>query len=212
MQLFLRVETAVHVPTARTVAPGVVRRAVEAGNAVVRRVLGATTLEMTQVEWLRLQDYRVKAADAALLPSQLHPGLHLMKEVHELLLHFARQQGRDGILNTPEAWHNALLYIRTDPPLRFLNPAFEGLFLAINDAVAADVARVGLAEVSWAISRGCLRHRPTGERVEWVKMEQVGALSPALEAYFASPEYTAEVARHRDAAALWIDWSLFFGK
>jgi hypothetical protein len=99
----------------------------------------------------------------------------------------ALRKGRDGIVNIPEHFHNALLYEK----FNFLNPDDQGRFERLTIDLSKDVNERGLAAVSWAIYLGFLTCG--GEREVWSGREQVFALSQGLSAYFGCRDYRCAV-------------------
>lgn len=65
-----------------------------------------------------------------------------------MLCHSCALAGRDGLLNFPEYFHNAVLYNETN--YFFINPAFQAFFLSLLRDLSGDIQRYGLAAVSWA--------------------------------------------------------------
>eukprot|EP00727_Mastigamoeba_balamuthi_P006561 m51a1_g2525 hypothetical protein (441) ;mRNA; r:230565-232362 len=197
-QLFVRIDAAFSVQTMKSPntpegAPAAYRGAFADGLRLLRQTFGASMLQLSVIEWLRIQDPTRDFVGTTLpLPGQLHPNLGIGREVNDLLHTMAKKRGRDGLMNIPEHWHNAYMYASSEPPFRFLNPAFEGFFLATRMAVAADIRARGLPAVAWAISRGQLLHKGA-DRVQWIPHEQVFPITPRMLDYFASREYTERV-------------------
>jgi hypothetical protein len=74
--------------------------------------------------------------------------------------------------------------------LRFANPRDEGRFRAL----AAALSGLSLREASWAVARGQVVERETGQVLTWTGQPMVLPLSPALTAELDAPAYMAEVA------------------
>jgi hypothetical protein len=154
----------------------------------------------------------------------MHPGLGVGPEIEYLIVELANRSQRDGILNIPEHWYNAVLYSRAMRPYHFLNPAFEGFFLSITAALQPEIASRGLAIVAWAIFRGLLCCMPPldpgvshGEdslvirrpvRVRWVPQEQVCPLTGRLGEYFDSPRYRDAVRKYYRPELFSILWDV----
>lgn len=156
---------------------------------------------MLVVEWLTLRDPRATfTAERPRLPGQTAPGLGLGPQVLELLVQASRRLGKDGVLEFPDHYHNAVLYGRR---FRYASPELEGRVRAI----ARDAAGMPLADVSWAIDAGALVDGRTSERVPWTRFrgEQVLAVSPLLASWFDRPEYARRVARSLAAASWRLD-------
>jgi len=88
------------------------------------------TLHLSVIEWLCMQN-PLKTFDQSRpqLPGQRHPGLGVGKRMADMLIHLAETHDRDGLMNVPEHFHNALIYFVKD--YMFVNPAFQGFFLGL---------------------------------------------------------------------------------
>ncbi|BFU23971.1 hypothetical protein KM1_045780 [Entamoeba histolytica HM-3:IMSS] len=210
IQLFIRCDHTLFIWSSKSFSNSIFQEQLVKGNEFIKNHFKHPNLNVTIVEWLRVQDYRHYCKNKMLLPSQLHTGLGLTREIHYCVQHYAKQSQRDGISNTPEQWHNALQYLRLNPPFKFLNPAYEGIFLSINEAVKNDIKEKGFAEVVWALTSKCLKRKDNGERFEWLKMEQISPMSQELKMYFNSNEYNALVNENYHPENLFIDWDLFY--
>eukprot|EP00698_Gefionella_okellyi_P000170 TRINITY_DN1014_c0_g3_i2.p1 TRINITY_DN1014_c0_g3~~TRINITY_DN1014_c0_g3_i2.p1 ORF type:complete len:305 (-),score=51.09 TRINITY_DN1014_c0_g3_i2:639-1529(-) len=177
MQLFVRKPTKFNVRSTRAF-----QDEFKKGHDVMLDKLSDTSLDLITVEWMRLQDYR-KPFERQPLPGQIHPGLGISRQVDEMLAHACTIRRRDGIMNIPEYFHNALLY---SPQFQFINPAFEGMFRSILAAVTPALEQYGLAAVSWAVAEGKLIDMHRNRRYQWQPEEQVRALSARMKAYFDS--------------------------
>ena len=85
-------------------------------------------MEMTVIEWMCMQN-PLKEFDVEVrpqLPGQKHRGLGAGRKVGPMLVHLANIKGRDGLLNFPEYFHNAIIYEMQG--FRFINPAFQGYY------------------------------------------------------------------------------------
>jgi hypothetical protein len=150
--------------------------------------LGLEVLSFLSMNWLTLQDPdRAFSPDRPRLPGQDHPGLGLVRALYQRLLVWAEDWGKDGLLNFPEYFHNALIYA---PAFRFISPAREGRFRALR----RDLAPLTMAEASWAVEQGRLREEPAGSVVGWEPAEMVAALSPDVRRYLESADYERAVA------------------
>ena len=168
--------------------------------------LGFFELDFLNIVWLRLQDYSISSSKERLkLPGQNYPGLGIGREIEEMLISFVTEKQRDGVYNTPEFWHNAYLYFISSE-FHFLNPAFEGFFRSICQAVANDLKKRGLSKVAWAIAQGKVIHAPTGESVKWTSMEQVYPISKRMKKYFESMMYANIVRENYHPEEYYIQW------
>ncbi len=152
--------------------------------------------ELLRLEWLLIQNPRATfAPERPPLPGQRHPGLGLLKEAVALIILLAEQLALDGILFVPSHYHLAATGKKY---LRFVEPADEAWFRAVDDAVAA----LPLAEATAAAEEGRVVHRATGEPAVWRPMPMVLPLSEELERRVTSPDYEAAVGRAAAGIAL----------
>lgn len=149
------------------------------------------------IEWLLLQNPYAQFARERLarerlaLPGQTHPGLGQARRILQWLIELAEQLELEGVSNYPEYYHNAFLYQRD---FRFYNPAREGML----EALSRDLAGLSLAERTWAIERGGVRHAQ-GEVFVWESDLQILPLSQRVRDYFESARYREGVAAAREA-------------
>lgn len=119
---------------------------------------GDRRLDVLELVWLAMQDSTaVFTSDRPRLPGQRHPGLGIANVMHNMVLLMARRLRREAVLNVPERFHLALIYL-------------EAGYLAVDDdwlrEVVATYRAVGdlpLAAAAWAAERGCLRRADGGE-------------------------------------------------
>jgi hypothetical protein len=148
-----------------------------------------SSLNLLNIRWFSLQNPRSHFAPTRpRLPGQRYPGTGLARSAFNVLVQCAIKSNRDGIVNSPEHFHNAFMY----EGFRFLNPAEEGKFCAMKRDLADDIKTRGLAAVSWAVYLGFLRDS-SDEKVKWEAKEQAFPLSDKLKNYFQSSEYTSTV-------------------
>jgi acetoin utilization deacetylase AcuC-like enzyme len=131
-------------------------------------------LQLLSLEWLLLQNPRADFSGAETpLPGQRHPGLGLVPDIMSLLILMADQLELDGLTFVPSHYHLAL---KARKFLRFLKPADEGWFRAVEGAVGA----LSLAEATGAVAQGLVQDRKTERPVEWRPMQMVLAISDRL--------------------------------
>lgn len=130
--------------------------------------------DIVVVNWLAMQD-PVSAAPPNWipLPGQRYPGLRIGYMMHNMLLLMARRLKREAVVNVPERFHLALVYLRYG-------------YLAVDDgwgdeilAVANDLRAWPLPVVAWAIDRGAVR-RPDGEAWSYSPRSVVAPVSRRL--------------------------------
>ncbi len=157
------------------------------------RDLGLDVLSFLAVHWLSLQHPRgAFTAERLRLPGQDYPGLGLGRLLIARMVAWARGWGKDGLVNFPEYFHNALFYSEV---FRFLSPARQGRF----EALARDLAPLGVAQASWALEEGRVIEESGGGPVAWEPGEMVAPLTPRLQAYLSSAEYREQAALVRDS-------------
>jgi hypothetical protein len=160
-------------------------------------------LRMLTIEWLMLQNPRVHfTPERPRLPGQRHPGLGQAKRVLQLLVHLAKQQNLAGVLNFPEYFHNAYLYLEY---FHFCDPRLEGVVQALR----RDIRELSLAELSWAIYLNCVIDAKTGKTFEWQSDALVLPLDERIQKYFGSAEYQQIVNATLNASAFTLDQKKF---
>lgn len=146
-------------------------------------LLGGAPQPMLKIDWLMLQNpAAVFSAEQPALPGQRHPGLGLAKRTLQLLVYLAQRDQLTGVLNFPQFFHNAYLYLEH---FRYCNPELKGLVLALR----RDLCFLSLAELSWAIYLGCIFDEAAGKVCEWQADALVLPLEETVSQCFSSPEY-----------------------
>ena len=155
---------------------------------------GLDVMSFLSIHWLSLQhpngEYR---EDRPQLPGQRYPGLGLAKPVIRRLLKWAESWGKDGLLNLPEYYHNAVFYA---PIFKFLSAERQGRF----EALRRDAKLLHVAQASAAVAQGRVIEEPWGAPLVWEPGEMIAPLTDATRGYLESPAYVTAVARARDAA------------
>jgi hypothetical protein len=140
-------------------------------------------LTMLKIEWLLLQNPQAKfSPDRPRLPGQSHPGLGLGMQTVQFLVHLAEAHHLAGVLNFPEFFHNAYLYLEY---FHYCDPHLKGIVLSLR----RDLLELSLAELSWAIYLGCVNDANTGQTYEWQADALVLPLDEKLKKYFGSTSY-----------------------
>jgi len=118
---------------------------------------GDRRLDVLEVVWLAMQDPTAGfTADRPRLPGQRHPGLGIGNVMHNMVLLMARRLRREAVLNVPERFHLALIYLEAG-----YIPVDDGWLREVVAAYRA-VADLPLAAGAWAAERGCLRRADGG--------------------------------------------------
>jgi acetoin utilization deacetylase AcuC-like enzyme len=145
--------------------------------------LTAPGLAMLRIEWLLLQNpYEAFTPARPRLPGQEHPGLGLLRDVVALLLVACERLQLDGLLWVPAHYSAAAQGRRTS---RFLHPADEGLFRALEQALAGRP----LAAAASAVDQGRVLEAATGTPFVWHPMPVVVPASERLRQQLDGEEY-----------------------
>ena len=207
VQFFVRRDTSFSVmetksfTTTESGVPAYYANAFNEGIKHLRGYFGQKRLQMLVIEWLRLQNPRQSFGERMPLPGQMHPGLGIGSEIDSVLVGLATDSHRDGILNLPEHWYNAYLYTKSSKPYKFMNPAFQGFFQSICDALEDDIRTRGLPTVAWAIFRGLLRCRPVRADASFVPPFITNTFAAFVNDSASKPAGTAAAAVPAAAAA-----------
>jgi hypothetical protein len=150
---------------------------------------GDAPLTMLKIEWLMLQNpWAQFLPERPRMPGQRYPGLGLGKQTVQFLVHLAKAHHFAGVLNFPEFFHNAYLYLEY---FHYCDPRLKGIVLALR----RDLNELSLAELSWAVYLGCVHDANTGQTYEWQADALVLPLEEKLKKYFASAAYEQTVYR-----------------
>jgi len=162
------------------------------GSEPAFRECGVDVLSFLSIHWLWLQDpSRGFTPDRPRLPGQRHPGLGLVRPLIRRVLDWASEWGKDGLLNLPEYYHNAVFYSAI---FQFIDPVRQGRF----EALQRDLELVHVAEASAAVEQGRVVEEPWGARLQWEPGEMITPLSGPARRCLESREYQTAVARARD--------------
>ncbi len=142
-----------------------------------------STYNMLVIEWLVLQNPLSQFGPGRpQLPDQQYPGLGIARLVSDMLVKVATHLKKDGILNFPQYYHNAVIYSEI---FKFYDPYMHGTLMALK----ASLSKYSLAQASFAVSLGCVKNLRDGDYFTWRTEELILPLSPNLQQYFASREY-----------------------
>lgn len=140
-------------------------------------VHGGVTIPVLVIEWLAMQNPRARfGPDRPRLPGQLHPGTGLGRAMHNILIIMAERTAREAILNVPEHFHLAALYLRAG--YRYAAVEKEAELLAVLEALED----LPFAAAAWAVERGFVLVEENGRSHPWryVPEEMVLPLSSSL--------------------------------
>lgn len=154
---------------------------------------GLEVLSVLTVHWLSLQNPRARfTAAKPRLPGQVYPGLGLGRRVFERLYLWAQTWGKDGLVNLPEYFHNAVFY---SAMFHFLSPDRQGRF----EALRRDLGRLHVAVASAAVAEGRVIDLRSGEPFAWEPAEMIAPLGEPLKHYLCSADYSQAVRKAREA-------------
>ena len=172
--------------TVRLVAPGVPAPLIEMRARIDRG--SVPELALLRIEWLLLQDPRARfTAERPRLPGQRFPGLGLLPDVMALMVVACERLHLDGVLFVPAHFHTAAQGRRI---LSFLSPEDEGLFRALQAALAP----FPLAVATAAVEEGRVVDAATGEVLAWPPMPMVLPVTDRLRAKIAGADYEGRAA------------------
>lgn len=147
----------------------------------------AEPFEMLAINWAMLQNPRASfSAERPQLPGQEFPGLGLGHKCQTFLLALAREMRRDGLINHPQYFHNALFY---QNEYFFVDPERQGELLAM----IRDLSKYSIAAASCAIEDGRLWDAVKKCRMEWKPDVLVCPIRRRLKKYFEAPAYAKSV-------------------
>lgn len=162
---------------------------------------GLPALNLLCIEWMLMQNIHGEfTPDRLRLPGQNFPGLGVGNQVVALLEWVARMMHKDGLMNIPEYFHNALFYSKW---FKFIDPHVQGTMEAIYAQLTARGHEI--AALSFAVYFDCLLDERSGQPFSWAPHEQVLPLGDTLRTYFARPEYEEMVAAQREQVHITVD-------
>ncbi len=168
-------------------------------------------LHMILVEWLALQDPEGSfPPDKPRLPGQAYPGLGGLRNLQEMLYYFGENGGKEAVVDVPQHYHAAIIYSRLYSTIykrlySFFSPEDAGQL----EAMSRDLIDRPLADVSLAVSNGCLIDVNTGETKFWRPSEQIYPTSALLREYVDSEEYKEIVEDCYKNSKYAIDWEKY---
>ncbi|HEX4960720.1 MAG TPA: histone deacetylase [Thermoanaerobaculia bacterium] len=149
---------------------------------------------LLRIEWLLLQNPRAEfTAERPRLPGQTHPGLGMSQDVIALLILACDRLQLDGLVFVPAHYHTASQGRKW---LRFLSPADEGLFRAVQKVFHG----LPLSEATRALDERRVIDTRTGEPFAWHPMPLVLPVSdrmrPLMEGEAYEKAVAEEMSRH----------------
>lgn len=120
------------------------------------------TLPVLVIEWLAMQNPRASfTPERPRLPGQTHPGTGLGRAMHNILIIMAERTAREAILNVPEHFHLAALYLRGG--YRYPSVEREAEIRGVLEATE----ELPFAAAAWAVERGFVLEEVDGARRPW---------------------------------------------
>jgi len=104
-----------------------------------------------------------------LLPGQNYPSLGIGRIIDKVLFRISIDDKKDGILNVPLYFHNAVFYQKEN--YHFVNPIFEGIYETMYRDLLPWIKEKGLGYVAHGLLRGLVKAWVTFEFVEIIGKE-----------------------------------------
>jgi hypothetical protein len=163
------------------------------------------SLSLLSIEWILMQHIRGRfTPERRRLPGQNYPGLGIGNQVVALLSWVAKIMHKDGLMNVPEYFHNAIFYSKW---FNFIDPRIQGDMEAIYEQLTAKGRDI--CDISFAAFFDCLVEEKTGAPLPWRPHEQIMPISQTLEDYFAHPTYERLVEERRASLSIGLDLAKF---
>src|SRR5947199_9353095 len=145
---------------------------IETRLKIDRRTLPGSA--MLRIEWLLLQNPRGQfTPDHPRLPGQTHPGLGMLQDLIALFILACDRLQLDGLLFVPSHYHIALQGRKT---MRFLNPADEGVYRALEPALQG----LSLSAAAEAVAAGRVIDSISGTPFAWEPVPMTYPVSERL--------------------------------
>lgn len=155
------------------------------GLEFIHEHLNLNKWNILNIQWLSLQNPGAKFTEARpRLPGQRYPGSGLGRSVFYELKRYCKAAKRDGIMNIPEHFHNAVMY----HGFYFIDPYNQAIFNRMLLDLEPEIQARSLADVSWAVGTGALRL--DDKEYAWNLGEQILPLTMTAVSYFNSCHYT----------------------
>jgi len=105
-----------------------------------------------------------------LLPGQNYPSLGIGRIIDKVLFKISMDDKKDGILNVPLYFHNAVFYQKEN--YHFVNPIFEGIYETMYRDLLPWIKEKGLGYVAHGLLRGLVKAWVTFEYVEIINKDE----------------------------------------
>ncbi len=160
-------------------------------------------MDMLIIEWLCLQNPLKKfTSHKPQLPGQDYPGLGVGRMTVELIKRVALNLEKDGVLNYPQYYHNAVMYSEI---FKFYNPEVYGRMLAIKELLK----EFSFADSAWIVHSGCIIDKMKRTRFIWKSEEMILPISQMMKDYFSSSEYEEKVREAILKSSFSVDFKMY---
>lgn len=171
-------------------------------------------LNLLYIDWLLSQNPDKSFTEKRkAFPGQNFPGLALYKQIGIFIRTLAKKLDTDGVLNSPEYFHDAVLFMKD---FNFVDPYKEALGRALlkfrrnpvyKDGKAQN--NISLRRLSWAIynKKLILIDKLAKEKEKeffWPHGEMLSGLNPEIKSYFESKKYCKLVAKLMENISFYI--------
>jgi len=159
--------------------------------------------ECLYVDWMMMQNpYAEFSAKKPALPGQKHPGLRIGNHILEILFHVAKRIRSDGLANSPNYLHTAVLFSKEfmfiDPKVQAISEGTKGYLLK----------RYSLWTVAWAAVHGAVKYLDDDRPLLWESSPMILPISQVMKNYFNSRWYKQAYREAKDAFRVRIDFDL----
>ncbi len=160
------------------------------------------------IEWMTLQNYHKSFKSGKYpLPEQNYPGLGLGHIAFEMIIQIAKRLNFNYIVNTPDHFHNAVIYSKY---FYFKRPSD----LAIIRNLITEYPSLNLAVLSWLVTEESVVFKHNHEVLKWDPDFMITPISPCrkLKKYFTNPDYKKNYQDAISKYSFYIDFDLYLAK
>ncbi|MBN2694473.1 hypothetical protein JXR93_07410 [bacterium] len=160
------------------------------------------------IEWMTLQNYHKSFKIGKYpLPGQNYPGLGIGHIAFEMIIQIAKRLKLNYIVNTPDHFHNAVIYSK----YFYFKRASD---LAIIRNLISEYPTLNLAILSWLVTEEAVVFKHNHEVLKWDPDYMITPISPCknLKKYFSSSEYRKNYQDAISKYSFLIDFDLYQAK
>ncbi len=155
------------------------------------------------IDWLMMQNpYRKFMPKKPALPGQKYPGLRIGGHVLEILFNIARRIRSDGLANSPNYLHTAVLFSKE---FMFIDPEIQAISEATKNYL---LKRYSLWTVAWASVYGAIIHLEDDRPFAWNSSPMLLPISSMMKEYFNSRWYRSRLRDSKDRFRVRIDFDI----